>query len=455
MKQIKITVLSLLFAGVVLSAREMPAEGSARELTLKECMEYALENSAKVEIQQTDIDNARVARRDAILAAFTPSISAGVNAYSNFGRSVDPQTNTYVSTTSFSNGYYISGSITLFNGFEAINNIKISRTSLQMGIDRETLMKDEICLATMEAFCNVVYYKELSRIVEDQLQTMKESLALISRQEELGMKGHADVVQAEADVADMEYNLITAQNQYEDALITLKDVMFWEPEQELAVDSESVGGQLCEAEGADLQELSEYASEHNPNVLVAKATMENAALNLRIAKWKFTPRLSLNGGWSTNYFTYPGQTGYTPVAFGSQFVNNGGEYVQLTLSFPIFDGLSHFSNLRRKKNALRRATAEYNMAMRDVRAEVARAVKDRDGAEAALTQAYKRENAQEQAWEMNMKKYDQGLISPIDYRKASDSYMSAKAERLNALLKLSLKNSVVKYYNGISYIEQF
>lgn len=451
---VKIIALSfLLLAGTTLAAQDEVALG--RVMTLKDCMEYAVVNSAKVAIQETDIDNARVARRDAILAAFTPSISAGTNVYSNFGRSVDPQTNTYVSTTSFSNGYYVSGSITLFNGFEAVNNIKISSTSLQMGVDRETLIKDELCLATMEAFCNVVYYKEFASIVEEQLQTMKESLSLISRQEELGMKGYADVIQAEADVADMEYNLISAQNQYEDALLTLKDIMFWEPEQELVIDTECVGSQLCLPDGTALSEVAEYAAEHNPNVLVAKASMDNAALNLRIAKWKFTPRISLNGGWSTSYFTYPGQAGYTPDPFRNQFVNNGGEYVQLTLSFPIFDGLSHFSNLRRKKNALKRATAEYDMAQRDVRAEVARAMKDRNGAESALMQAYKRENAQAQAGEMNTKKYEQGLISPIDYRKASDSYMSAKAERLNALLKLSLKNSVVKYYNGIPYIEQF
>lgn len=453
MNVIIIALSFLLLAGTTLAAQDEVALG--RVMTLKDCMEYAVVNSAKVAIQETDIDNARVARRDAILAAFTPSISAGTNVYSNFGRSVDPQTNTYVSTTSFSNGYYVSGSITLFNGFEAVNNIKISSTSLQMGVDRETLIKDELCLATMEAFCNVVYYKEFASIVEEQLQTMKESLSLISRQEELGMKGYADVIQAEADVADMEYNLISAQNQYEDALLTLKDIMFWEPEQELVIDTECVGSQLCLPDGTALSEVAEYAAEHNPNVLVAKASMDNAALNLRIAKWKFTPRISLNGGWSTSYFTYPGQAGYTPDPFRNQFVNNGGEYVQLTLSFPIFDGLSHFSNLRRKKNALKRATAEYDMAQRDVRAEVARAMKDRNGAESALMQAYKRENAQAQAWEMNTKKYEQGLISPIDYRKASDSYMSAKAERLNALLKLSLKNSVVKYYNGIPYIEQF
>ena len=41
-----------------------------------------------LEIQQMDVDDARVARRDAILRGFTPEVSAGTYAYSNFGRSV-------------------------------------------------------------------------------------------------------------------------------------------------------------------------------------------------------------------------------------------------------------------------------------------------------------------------------------------------------------------------------
>ena len=106
-------------------------------MTLKECMQYAVENSAKMKLQQMDVDDARVAHRDAILRVFTPEVSAGTYAYSNFGRSVDPETNTYVSTTSFNNGYQVGAGITLFDGFSAVNNMKVSKTALKMGIDQE------------------------------------------------------------------------------------------------------------------------------------------------------------------------------------------------------------------------------------------------------------------------------------------------------------------------------
>ncbi len=245
---------------------------SVRPLTLKECMQYALDKSAKVKIKQADVDDAKIARRDAILKAFTPAVEAGTYAYSNFGRSVDPETNTYVSTTSFNNGYSVSAGIVLFNGFEAVNNVKISKTSLMMGVEQEQKLRDEICLATMEAFYNVVYYSKLSEIVEGQVLTLKDALTLVSRQEELGQKGYADLVQTQADLADMEYNLIVAQNNLASALITLKDIMFWEEDNELVINMEGVEQvrTLTDADSfAECSAVADYALDHNSSVLIA------------------------------------------------------------------------------------------------------------------------------------------------------------------------------------------
>ena len=445
--------MNRIFTTIILS---LACTGSfAQGLDLKECMRYALDRSAKVRIQEAEVDDARIARREAILKAFTPSLEAGSYAYSNFGRSVDPETNTYVSTTSFNNGYSISGGIVLFNGFEAINNVKVSRTSLMMGVEQEQKLRDDICLATMEAFCNVVYYSKLSDVVADQVRTLNDALTLVRKQEELGQKGYADVVQTEADLADMEYNLIVARNNLAAALLTLKDVMFWDEDNELEINMEDfvASASLVNAEGA-AAEVADFAIANHPSVLIAKGKLDNARLDLRTAKWKFSPQLSFYAGWSTSYYTYPGLKDYTPIPFKNQFRNNGGEYLQVSLSFPIFDRLRLFSNLKRSRNSFRKAEAEYDSTLRQVESEVERAVQDRDGAGSALIQAERRESVQEEAWKLNVKKFEQGLISAIDFRKASDNLLNAKAERLNAMLKWRLKSSVVQYYNGVSYIDQ-
>lgn len=48
----------------------------------------------------------------------------------------------------------------------------------------------------------------------------------------------------------------------------------------------------------------------------------------------------------------------------------------------------------------------------------------------------------------------QGLISPIEFRTVLNDYLNAQAELLNARFQYLLKSSVVKYYQGISYLNQ-
>lgn len=421
------------------------------EMTLRDCMEYALEHSARMEVQDAENADARIARRDAILRAFTPTVSGGTYASMSFGRSVDPETNTYISTSSFNNGYSVSGSITLFNGFSAVNNIRIAKTAVKMGVTQEQQLKDEICLAVMEAYCNVVYFSEMMEVIQRQVETAKENLLLAQRQEELGQKSYADVVQLEADLADREYQLITMTNRYNEAMMMLKDLMMWEEDNSQCI---MHNAQLLFTKFNIFESLDTINSFTHPSLVLAEYRVQNAKTDLNSARWRFAPSLSLSGGWSTGYFTYPGKKDYVAVPFGSQFANNTGEYVQLSLSIPIYDGLLRYSNIARKKNAYRRAEAEYRQTLHEVTTEIERAKQDRDGALAALKQAERRERVQKDAYNINVKKFEQGLISPIEFKSSGDNYLNAQAEYLNAQLQFYIKNSVVNYYNGVSYINQ-
>lgn len=441
-------LLSLGFAASAMSAQNV--------MTLKDCMRYAVGNSLKVRLQELEVDDARIARRDAVMQAFTPQISASTYAYSNFGRSVDPETNTYVSTTSFNNGYSVSGGITLFDGFAAVNNMKVAKTALKMGIDQEHLLKDQICLATLEAYCNALYYGQLTDILQGQVSTSEKALALARRQEELGQKGYADVIGMEAELADRQYQLVSARNMHADAMLTLKDIMFWPMDQELLIDDSIASAEVIATlfPADEKEQIIEYAVNNLPSVSIAKAAMDNALVDLRTAKWAFSPSLSLYAGWSTSYYTYPGMKDYVPIPFHTQFRNNGGEYIQLSLSIPIFDRLSTFSTLRRKKNVYSRASIQYQQKVREVEAEVTRAIQDRDGASAEFIQADRRTELQEEVYHLNSRKFEQGLISAIDFQKASDNWLDAKTARLDALLKFYIRKCVVDYYNGIGYMEQ-
>ena len=450
MKVSKLHTLMMLFLGVISTVKAQ----DTITMDLKACMNYAVEHSTKMRIQQANNRDAQIDRRDAILSAFTPSVSGNTYAYYNFGRSIDPETNTYTVVTSFHNGYSLSAGITLFNGFQAVNNLKITKTAQQMGLTMEQQIEDQICLATMEAYCNVLYYTELEKALQGQVATAEKSLQLASRQEELGQKSHADVVQMQSDLAERQYLLTTCHNNLNNAIITLKDVMFWPIEEPLMIDGGIAHQTLLATDSVDAPSIVSQAQQTMPSVLLAEGTMKNAQLALNTARWQLLPSLSLYGGWSSSYFTYPGKADYVPTPYFDQIRDNRGEYIQLSLNIPIYDHLSRHSNIAKRKNAYDRAQADYDQALRDVEAEVLRAVADRDGAADALRQAETRASLQEEAFSLNGKRFEQGLISSIEYQTASNNYLNALAEQMNARLQYFIKNSVVSYYKGIPYLEQ-
>ncbi len=451
---ILILCISSLCLPAVHAQTEQKATGAEAVMTLHDCMEYAVSHSTQVLIQKTRTGDARLDRRTAILAAFTPSIDGNVYGSYSWGRTPDPETNVNVTTTTFKNYWSVNAGINVFDGFAAVNNMKIAKTSLAVGYTQENWEEDKVCLATIEAYFNVLYYNELSRILEVQVENARSAVTLAARQEELGTKGHADVVQMEADLADKEYELTSARNSYDDALITLEDVMFWPPDKKLAVNTDI---SAIEAEGFEplsAEDVIDRAVTTHPSVSVAKGTMENASRSLHTAKWQYLPTLALNGGWSTDYHSYPGQTDFTPSPYWNQFNENGAEYVQLSLRIPIFDRLSKVTNLSKKKNEYSRASLDYEKALRDVESEVRRAVQARNGALSEMQQAGKRADVQEEALHLNTRKFEQGLISSLDYNTASGNYLHARAVYLHAQLKYQLKHRIVNYYNGIRYIDQ-
>ena len=309
-------------------------------------------------------------------------------------------------------------------------------------------MEADICLAVMEAYYNVVYYKRLCDVYEEQVATAEQALTKARRQEELGQKGHADVIEMEADLADRQYDLTNTYNMYLDQKMTLSDLMFWPVDEELTIDTSMP---VWEIEPVSTSAVVDFALEHNPAIQIASWQQLNAKRELNTAKWQLLPTLGLYAGWSTSYYTYQGSS---TASFANQFKNNGGEYVELSLQIPIWNRLTKFSAISRRKHALEKATAELDQKLRDVESEVRRAIQDRDGAATAYQQAQRKAEVQSEAYTLNLKKLEQGLISPLEFQTANNNYLKAQADEMNSLFKYLIKQAVVRYYNGTEYISQ-
>lgn len=445
-------IFTSVFVAVLFFANMLDCRG---QMSLRDCMTYAVSNSTKMRIQEADSRDARLERRTRILELLTPQISANSNIYYSFGRNIDPQTNTYTGTTTFYNNYGADANIYLFNGFEAVNNYRISRTGVLIAGSQEKQTEADICLAVMQAYYNVLYYKRLAEVQEEQVAAAEQALAKARKQEEIGQKGHADVVQMEAELADRQYDRINTLNEYEQQKLTLADLMFWPADEELVLaEFGAAGSDEGPALLGDSEEsVVEFALLNNPAVKIADWKAQNAKLEFNTAKGQLLPSLRLSGGISTTYYSYLGQDTTMPPFWG-MFNANLGEYVQLSLSIPIWGRLNRQATVSKKRNAYKRATAELDQKRREVETEVRKAIQDRDGSAAAWLQAQRKAEVQTEAYHLNLKKLEQGLISPLEFQTANNNYLRAQADEMSSQFKYLIKQAVVKYYNGVDYLDQ-
>ncbi|WP_293710581.1 TolC family protein [uncultured Parabacteroides sp.] len=449
MKQIILTsVLSFSLATVAVAQEKL--------WTMDECMHYAVENSPKVKKQAYTSDSYKAELNSAV-ASFFPSMSASVGAQYNFGRSVDPGTNIYSNTSTFNNAYGLNVSIPIFNGGQLINQWRMAKANRQMGMNDVQKEKDDLAINTMQAFMDVVYYQGTVKLAAEQLEENSRILYRTRRQEELGLKGKADVAQIEAQVAANDYNLTHQQNLFNTALLTLKQNMNYPSDVELDVDTLLLDKSYATMmESVD--EIYDYASDNNPVALQAKLQLKSYKMQYLMAKGRLLPTISFSAGISTNYFENlkvdKTADDYTPtMAFGDQFSNNRGEYISFNLSFPLFDGLSRLTNVRKARNSVRIAQEQQTEVLRQLQTAIEQAILDREGYAKETIQMEKKAKADEIAYQVTLRKFEEGLMSPIDLQTSANTLLLSKADLLQRKLMYLMKCKLVDYYKGKPLIE--
>lgn len=441
----KIIVTSILSFGLATVAM-----AQEKLWTMDECMQFAVENSPKVKKQAYTSDSYKAELNSAV-ASFFPSVGASVGAQYSFGRSIDPETNVYNNTSTFNNGYSLSVNIPVFNGGRLINEWRMAKANRQLGMNDIQKEKDDLAINTMTAFMDVVYYQGTVKLAAEQLEENSRILYRTQRQEELGLKGKADVAQIEATVAANDYNLTHQQNLLNTAILTLKQHMNFPSDMELDVDTmllDKTYATMMES----AEEIFDYASGNNPTALQAKLQLKSSKMQYLAAKGRMLPSISFSAGVSTNYFENL-KSENPIVGFGDQFKNNRGEYISFNLSFPLFDGLSRVTNLRKARNNMRIAREQETEVLRQLQTAIEQAILDREGYAKETIQMEKKAQADAIAYQVTLRKFEEGLMSPIDLQTSANTLLLSKADLLQRKLMYLMKCRLVDYYKGKPLIE--
>lgn len=413
-------------------------------MTLNDCMAYAVEHSPAVRRQ--DYTN-RNYRQDYIesVASLVPSLSGTVGASTSFGRSVDPETNTYTDVSNLSNNYSVSGQMPLFAGLSGINTIRVAKAMRLMGLEELQQAKDETALKTMQAYFDVVYYTESVRLAREQLETSTANLAKSRKLLELGLKSAADVAEVESQRASDDYLLTQQENNLELAKITLSETMNYPADRTFEVDTEVAIE--TPAGASPFSDVLSYALDNNPKARSAAYDVRQSRLQYSAAKGGLYPSVYVGGGYSTNFFMSLDDRSQYP-AFKSQFRDNRGYYFSAQLNIPIFGGLSRRTKVNRARNNWHIARQRYDQTLRALQSEVAQNYQQMLGFGKEFVQASKKSAAARLAYDAVAGKYERGMVSALDLQTAANNLLQARSERLRARLQYIIKTRLVEYYNG-------
>ena len=402
--------------------------------TLDDCIDYAMQHSAAVMKSRVAADNARQDRGVAV-GGFMPSLSASVGAQFSWGRNVDPETNTYNTITTFSNGYSAGGSLKLFDGMQTWNEFRKAQVAVRQSDNALAQARDEKAIEVMEKYVDAVYNEAATVLAEQKLDDSRSLLTKTRRMEELGEKSYPDVAQLEAQVADDEYSLEHQRIASEKSMVELKRVMGMDLGEMVLVDSKLTLRARGLQDGLGLGEK---------RVRGAEFGVASARLDYKIACGNLMPTLSLGGGVSTSYYKNL-SAGVVGTSFSQQMKDNLGEYVYASLSIPLFN-FPAYKRVRKARNNIALAEIERNETLLNVNSDYRQAVLDRDGYIKEVGLMERKVASDSIAHHLNTRKYEEGLLSTFDLHTSAQTLHNSRVRLLQTRLMAEIKKRLVEYY---------
>lgn len=431
-----------LFLIIYVIAAALPLSAS-EPWTVERCMQYAADHSHTVRQQQFALEDSRAAKTQAI-GAFLPSVYGSVDGQINFGRAIDPSTNTYTDVSTLYNGYGLQVSLVVFDGLQRYNNLRLAKANEAMGRSGVRAEKDDVALKVYKAYMDLVYCEGAVSQTAKKRDESRELLRQTSVMAEVGQKSDADVAQMRATLAADEYELAHMQSQTTKARLALKQLMGFPVDSALAVIQPSFDDEILTAE--DASQISAFAATDNPRILKAQQNVEAARYSLRAARGALLPTISLSGGVSTSFFRNMDKGGH--ASFSSQFRNNAGEYVGLSLSIPLFDRLASYSTIRRRKTALLQAQENLAYEQSELRRIIVEAASDVENSTKEVEKMQEQVEADSIASRLTTRKYEEGLASSIDVKTAAVTLLQSRVRLLQSQLTMAYNKKLLAYYKG-------
>ncbi|MDE6379084.1 MAG: TolC family protein [Muribaculaceae bacterium] len=431
------TIIWLLIPLHNLSAQDIKAEGTP--MTLRDCLLYAREHAHSNRLKRLESEAAAADKRISA-ADLMPYFSLGSSGSLSFGRNIDPETNTYDNKKTLSTGFGLEMSLPLFDGIVRINNLKALKAAEIRNKKAQLVEEDKISLEVIKGFYNISYCSAMVDQMESQLRRDSADLVAVRRSLALGTKSGADVAELEAIVAADRYELVNQQNLLKKADLNLRTAMGMPVSDTPLAISDQEDYRLNDGVFRTLPEIEE-----------AEMAVKESRMYLRAAKGGYSPRISFNAGVSTSYFRMMGMQSGFPT-FSRQFRDNMGEYLGLSFSFPIFDGLATLNRVKKATIQVRENEVRLEQTLYRINQSNEEARLDLEAAIEELTSALSRLEAERIAYQAMRRRYELGAASAIELYTSSSKLAQAEATLIGKRIQRIISEITLRYYQGAPLI---
>ncbi len=451
--------------------------------TLRECIDYALQNNLNVKRSLLSVENTQIGLTQSKLQML-PSLNGGSTFGYNWGRSIDPTTNLFSTQRINSFNLNASSSVILFNGFRLMNTYRQSDLDNAASKEDFAKSKNDVILSVITFYTNVIFNKELFSNAESQLATTTQQLERTRRLAEAGSVPRGNVLDLEAQQATNELNLINRENALNLSLLQLKQALQFSAStpMEIEVPQIDIGTELLLTETSE--QIYEAARQTLPEVKSAQLKLQSSVLALKASRGSLYPRLSLNGNLFSNYSsaadrdrfirdggtptTVAQQIGYlqganTPVltdvqvpsgqlvegyVLQDQIKDNISRALSLSLQIPIFNGYQTRSTVQRSMVNNQQAEINLKDTENTLRRLVETAYNDALAASKTYQSATKQVSARDEAFRMSKQRFDNGAVNFVDYQVSENALFQAKSDLVRAKYDFIFKKKVLDFYQG-------
>ncbi len=423
------------------------AHSHAKKWTLKECIDYALENNItlrKAGVQRSSYHEDVLQNQSALLPSLSASTSQSATYRPWTENGAASVQNGYVQSgvdkVYYNGAYNVMGNWTVWNGNKNHNTVKLSKKTEEIAMLDSITSANTIQEEIAQLFVQILYSHEAINVSRQSLET---SLKNEQRGQEfvnVGKMSKADLAQLTAQRAQDEYNIVEAESNLSNYKRQLKQLLQLTTQEEFDIVVPETTDEMALKKIPQIEGVYSEALASRPEIQAAKLGIESSDINIKIAKAGKLPSVGLSASATTNT-TSLGSRGW-----GTQMKNNFNLGGGVNVSFPIIDG-------RQTKTAINKAKLQkmnYELELQNrqtalystIESYWLQAVTNQNKFKASLVAT----KAQQESYELLSEQFRLGLKNIVELMTGKDNLIKAQQNELQSKYLAILNIEMLDFY---------